>query len=237
MNSGASVTRAVLAALARFRGADRLYSLTLDAAPAELVVERWHGWEALSAGYEWWVDALSVDAHLPLHDLIGEPATLWTRTAGGGRLPRSGLVREAGCVGSDGGLARYRLCLVPWTWLLTQGRHSRVFQERGVLEILGTVLTGYTPWAAWQLSDEVGPFLEGAVRRSYCVQYRESDFDFVSRLLAEEGLGWRIEEDPDAAAHPLDELPRDVQPEPDAAHADDRPGRGHPPGGRRWPGS
>src|SRR5690606_1529487 len=67
------------------------------------------------------------------------------------------------------------------------------------LEILGTVFGDYAPWAAWQVSDEVGPFLEGAPRRSYCVQYREIDFDFVSRLLAEEGLGWRIAEDPDAA--------------------------------------
>ncbi|SKA07867.1 type VI secretion system Vgr family protein [Novilysobacter spongiicola] len=201
MDSLNPVATAALAALARLRDSERLYSLQLPRMPAaRLVVDRWQGWESLSAGYEWWVDALSTDACLPLDELVGQNATLWTRTSTGGRLRRSGLVREAVQLGSDGGLARYRLCLVPWTWLLTQGRHSRVFQERGVLEILGTVFGDYAPWAAWQVSDDVGPFLEGAPRRSYCVQYRESDFDFVSRLLAEEGLGWRIEEDPDAAA-------------------------------------
>ena len=201
-NSGVTVARGVLAALARFTGATRLYALHLAGCPTELVVERWEGHEAVSNGYEWWVDVLSTNAHLPLEPIIGRRATLWTRGADGVRLPRTGLVREAACLGSDGGLARYRLCLVPWTWLLGQGRHSRVFQDRSVLEIVGEVLAAYAPLADWQVADGVGPFLAGEgmpapVRpRSYCVQYRESDADFLARLLAEEGLGWRLEEVP-----------------------------------------
>ena len=202
INSGVTVAREALAALSRFTGATRLYALDLQDCPTELVVERWQGHEALSSGFEWWVDVLSTDAHLPLDPMIGRRATLWTRMADGGRLPRSGLVREAACLGGDGGLARYRLCLVPWTWLLGQGRHSRVFQDMTVLEILAEVLAGYAPLARWQAADEVGPFLAGeglpapARPRSYCVQYRESDADFIARLLAEEGLGWRLEEVP-----------------------------------------
>ncbi|WP_148089658.1 type VI secretion system Vgr family protein, partial [Vulcaniibacterium tengchongense] len=118
----------------------------------------------------------------------------WTRLAGGGVASRSGLVREAACLGSDGSLARYRLCLVPWTWLLGQGRHSRVYQDRTVLQIVESVFAGYGALAAWQCAAEVGPFLARVRPRSYCVQYRETDLAFVSRLLAEEGLGWRLEE-------------------------------------------
>ncbi|KGM56566.1 type IV secretion protein Rhs [Lysobacter arseniciresistens ZS79] len=203
MNSGASVPAAALAALSRLDGADRLYSLDFERPPGAfgggLVVDRWHGWEALSEGFEWLVDLLSVDARLPLDGLVGQRATLWTRAADGSRIPRSGLVREAACIGSDGGLARYRVSLVPWTWLLTQGRHSRVYQDRGVVGIIESVFDAYAPYAAWQVGDEVGPFLDGARPRSYCVQYRETDFDFVSRLLAEEGLAWRIEEAEEAA--------------------------------------
>ncbi|MCE7031169.1 type VI secretion system tip protein VgrG [Lysobacter sp. GX 14042] len=201
-NSGVTVARAVLAALARYTGAHRLYALELADSPAELVVERWQGEEWLSGGYQWWVDVLCTDAGLPLEPMIGKRATLWTRLADGSRLPRSGLVREAACLGGDGGLARYRLCLVPWTWLLEQGRHSRVFQDMGVLEIVEAVLAGYAPLADWRVGDEVGPFLSGdglpaPVRpRSYCVQYRETDAGFLARLLAEEGLGWRLEEAP-----------------------------------------
>ncbi|WP_235318749.1 type VI secretion system Vgr family protein [Lysobacter sp. A03] len=171
-----------------------MYALSVGGASADLIVERWQGRESLSQGFEWWIDALSTDAGLDLDALLGQSATLSIRAADGGRIPRSGLIRQAECVGSDGGLARYRLCLVPWTWLLTQGRHSRVFQDRTVLEIVEAVFEDYAPLANWQVGDEVGPFLAEVRPRSYCVQYRETDFDFVSRLLAEEGLGCRLQE-------------------------------------------
>ncbi|MFD0740116.1 type VI secretion system Vgr family protein [Lysobacter koreensis] len=209
MNLAASTVQVVLAGLARFTDAQRLYALELGggAAGADLVVERWQGWDGLSSGFEWWVDALSLDAHLPLDDLLGQRATLWTRLADGSRCGRTGLVREAQCVGSDGGLARYRLCLVPWTWLLTQGRHSRVYQDKTVVQIVEAVFAAYAakqvplggaPLATWRWGDEVGPFLASVRPRSYCVQYRETDAAFVNRLLAEEGLGSRLEENPDA---------------------------------------
>lgn len=189
----------VLAALARYTDAERLYAFELDGlAAGTLTVERWQGWESLSAGFEWQVDLLSTDARLPLDELLGKRARLLTRGVDGSRIPRSGLVREAECVGSDGGLARYRLTLVPWTWLLGQGRHSRVFQDKSVIEIVEAVFDDYTPLTSWQVGDEVGPFLSQVPPRSYTCQYRESDFDFVSRLLAEEGLGWRLQESVDA---------------------------------------
>ena len=197
---GAFGAAAQLAALVGIDDATRLYRLELEDTPAPLVVERWHGRERLSGDFQWTVDLLSTDAALPIDDWLGKPATLHTRLADGGLIPRSGLVREAACLGADGGLARYRLALVPWTWLLTQGRHSRVFQDRSVAEIVEAVFTGYAPLAAWRLGDEVGPFLAQARPRSYCVQYRETDAAFVRRLLAEEGLGWRLEEDPEAPA-------------------------------------
>ncbi|HRO28350.1 MAG TPA: phage late control D family protein, partial [Luteimonas sp.] len=190
----------MLAALARYAGADRLYGLEGKAIPADCAVERWQGWEQLSLGFEWWVDVLSSDASWDLQALLGNCATLTTRLADGDSARRSGVIREASCLGGDGGLVRYRLCLVPWTWWLTQGRHSRVFQDQTVIGIAEAVFAGYAPLAQWQLSDEVGPFIAQAHPRSYCVQYRESDFDFVSRLLAEEGLGWRWEEDESAPA-------------------------------------
>ena len=102
------------------------------------------------------MDAMhSVFAALPLDEFLGQRSTLWTRGADGARIPRSGLVREATCIGADGGLTRYRLCLVPWTWLLTQGRHSRVLQDRTVLQSAETVFNDYAPLATWQVGEEV----------------------------------------------------------------------------------
>ena len=195
----AIAARTALARLARIDDATRLYRLDL-ASDAPLLVERWQGEERLSDGFEWQVDVLSTDAGLALDGWLGRPARLLTRLANGGEAVRSGLVREAVLLGADGGLARYRLHLVPWTWLLTQGRHSRVFEDRSVVEIVESVFAGYAPLARWTVGDEVAGFLADARPRSYCVQYRESDYAFVSRLLAEEGLGWRIEEDAEAPA-------------------------------------
>ncbi|WP_159093177.1 type VI secretion system Vgr family protein, partial [Xanthomonas fragariae] len=138
--------------------------------------------------------SLSTQANLPLEAWLGRRATLYTRLADGGESPRTGLIHEAYELGSDGGLARYRVGLVPWTWWLSQGRHSRVFQERTLVQIVEAVFADYAPMASWQWSDEVSGFLAQARPRSYCVQYRESDLDFVQRLLAEEGLGWRLQE-------------------------------------------
>jgi len=194
-----------LAALTRFAGGDRLYTLETDALDAsQWAVERWQGSESLGPGdgpgYEWRVDLLSVDAHLPLDRMLGKRATLWTLLADGTRQPRSGLISQAQCLGSDGSLARYRLSLVPWTWLLLHGRHSCVHQDRSVVQIVDAVFARYAPWAQWRWSGEVAAFLAQVRPRSYCVQYRETDMAYVSRLLAEEGLGWRFEEDGEGPA-------------------------------------
>ncbi|MQS41889.1 type VI secretion system tip protein VgrG [Xanthomonas translucens pv. translucens] len=171
----------------------RLYRLQLPGGDVQ-VVERWSGSERLSEGFVWWVDVLSTQAGLSLEAWLGRRATLYTRLADGGESPRTGLIHEAYELGSDGGLARYRVGLVPWTWWLSQGRHSRVFQERTLVQIVEAVFADYAPMASWQWSEEVTGFLAQARPRSDCVQYRESDLDFVQRLLAEEGLGWRLQE-------------------------------------------
>ena len=60
---------------------------------------------------------------------------------------------------------------------------NRVWQDKPVLDIVKAVFDNYTAHAAWGVSDEVAPFMQEARDRSLCTQYRESDYDFVSRLL------------------------------------------------------
>ena len=57
------------------------------------------------------------------------------------------------------------------------------------------VFTAYTDYASWRFTSDAVQLLSAVRPRSYCVQYRESDFDFVQRLLAEEGLGYCFVED------------------------------------------
>src|SRR5690606_27799224 len=135
-----------LASLVGIDDATRWYRMELPQG-TNLLVERWGGQETLSQGFAWWVDLRATAATLDLDEWLGRPAKPITRLADGSDCVRSGLVREAACIGSDGGLARYRLCLVPWTWLLPQGRHSRVFQDRSVAEIVEAVFADYAPVA------------------------------------------------------------------------------------------
>lgn len=189
----------VLAATSSMEDASRPHRIELDAA-GTVLVDRWWGKEELSDGFEFWVEVLAGSAHLDTAAWLGTVATLVSRQACGTEARRSGIVHQAACIGADGGLARYRLCLVPWTRQMHHGHRSRVFQERALPDILQRVFDGYAADAAWRVSEEVANVLATLPVRSYCVQYRESDMGFVQRLLSEEGLGWCVVEDDDAPA-------------------------------------
>ncbi|MGY0611393.1 type VI secretion system Vgr family protein [Luteimonas sp. A501] len=97
-------------------------------------------------------------------------------------------------LGSNGGLARYGLVIEPWLALLRQRVDSYAFQDKSVVEIIEDVFADYAEAGAlvpawrWELRDRsVYP------KRSLTTQYAESDFDFVQRLLAEEGIAYWFE--------------------------------------------
>ncbi len=191
-------TNTIVDALAAFTSATRLYELTIgEGEDSSLLVEAFAADEQLQAIGARDIIALSTSAHVPLASLLGQPASLLISLIDGTRTPFSGYISAAAMLGSNGGLARYRLRVTPWLWLLTQVRNSRVWQDKSVPAIVDEVLQAYAPHALWRWSDEVASFMQDAGERSYCCQYRESDFDFVRRLLTEEGLAWRFEEHED----------------------------------------
>ena len=195
-----SLSQQVTAALAEFSSASRLYELVIDdgrATPAggSLLVEAFAASDCLQEIGARNVIVLSTSAHVELDALLGEPAALEVCLADGRRERFAGEISEVAMLGSDGGLARYRIRILPWLWRLGQVRNSRVWQDKRMIDIVDAVFAPYLPLARWRWSEEAGPFMHGALPRSYCCQYRETDLDFVSRLLAEEGLCWRFEQD------------------------------------------
>lgn len=185
----------VLTALSEFSSRTRLYELKLqDGADAGLLVETFAADEQLQGIGTRDVIALSTRANIAHSSLLGQAACLEVSLADGTRAGFSGYVSQVATLGSDGGLSRYRLRLSPWLWLLSQVRNSRAWQDSSVVEIIDSVFVQYQPHAQWVWSGDVIAFMADAVRRSYCCQYRETDFDFVTRLLTEEGLAWRFEE-------------------------------------------
>lgn len=141
------------------------------------------------------IDCLSTSAQLSLKALIGEQMSLRLMCADGRYRTWHGYVAEAAQLGADGGLARYRLQLVAFTHFLGLRHDTRVFLGERADEILTTVLRAY-PQANFRL--ELSPeALEAAPRRGTTTQYRESDAEFVQRLLAEEGWNWRLDHSDD----------------------------------------
>ncbi len=123
----------------------------------------------------------SLGTALDLDTLIGRPAELVATPPSGPARHVHGIVASATFEGIDLQSHRYRLTLRPWLWLATRSSDVRIFQQKTVKAMVETVLQPYGPQLSWSL--------EGSYRaREYCVQYRESDFNFVSRLLEEEGI-------------------------------------------------
>jgi len=190
-----TLTDQIFAALAEFSSASRLYQLKIGAnQETSLLVEAFLADDAVQEVGTRDVIALSTDACLELDNLLSQSAVLEICLANGMRERFAGEICEAAMLGSDGGLARYRIRLSSWLWRLGQVRNSRVWQDKSVIEIVDAVFEPYQPRARWRWSDDVRPFLAEVSPRSYCCQYRESDLDFVRRLLAEEGLCWRLEQ-------------------------------------------
>ena len=171
----------------------RLLRLT---APSDLLAECVRGEEAIGKPYVFDISALSTDAAIPLKSLIGQPVLLELVTSAGPHAlrPFHGHVTAVELLGSNGGLARYKLRMEPWTAFLTQNRDSRIFQDLSVCDILDAVLGSWqgqgklVPEWRFELADRsIYP------KRSLCTQYQESDWAFAERLMAEEGLFYYYE--------------------------------------------
>lgn len=202
---------ALSSVLASWTSAQRLYNVEGEGQLSDLMVERFSLVDAISEPFQLQLHTLCVHNRIRLQGLLGQRITLLATLADGTRHRRSGLVFEARDGGADGGLVRHQLLIHPWLALLAHTRASRVWQDKTLIQILDDVLgaEAYQAHAAWRWgetgadgeTEDLAAFLargpNGGVR-TYCVQYRESDLSFLQRLLAEEGLGWRVEETDDA---------------------------------------
>lgn len=191
-----------ISALVQFGSATRLYELKLEDEGAGLgsgglLVEAFAARDLVQGVGMRDVIALSTNAGIDLHTLLGRAASLEVSLADRSRASFAGEISEMAMLGSEGGFARYRIRISHWIWRLAHLHNSRVWQDRAVTDIIDEVFDAHAPVARWRWSEDAISFMGGALPRSYCCQYRETDLAFVERLLAEEGLGWRFEHDAD----------------------------------------
>ena len=171
-----------------------LHAHSADFPLTHMVVERFQGSEAVNSLYSLRIDILTAWANFAPTALLGHELSLALLQADGSHRQWHGLVTQCSALGGDGGLARFRLTLQPWLKQLDQQRNNAVYTNQTTLEIISDVFATY-PIANYAIENTA----ELPVYPTR-VQYRESDLNFVLRLLAEEGLNYRFEHDQGAAS-------------------------------------
>ncbi|MGV8921465.1 MAG: type VI secretion system Vgr family protein, partial [Pseudomonas sp.] len=163
--------------------------ITLQTAMPEVFLpERFKLVEAVNQEMELRLDCLALKPYMDTSDLLGRPLSLQLSVADGSRRQWQGVVTEVESMGFDGGLARYRILAGTWLSLLKHRRNTLIFQDLDALGIVAQVFADY-PQANWQTR----MIRQTLPKHPRCTQYRESDFQFIRRILAEEGLSFRFE--------------------------------------------
>lgn len=151
------------------------------------------GNEGLSTLFSFELDLLSENLSIAFQDIIGKNVTVSVTLADGEKRFFNGIVSRfsqgsgGGEAGGDPRFSSYTATMVPWLWLLTRTADSRIFQKLSVPDIVEKIFgeKGFSDYK--MLLDD------SYEKRDYCVQYRETDFNFISRLLEEEGIFYFFE--------------------------------------------
>ncbi len=166
------------------------FTFTVEQTGTEMRVVSFNGNESLSRVYGYTVK-VAVDEHgLVAEDLLGKPCLL-TLYANDGELARyvHGIVNSVALDGFKGKNSLWFVEVVPSVSLLGYGANSRIFQNKTTPEIIEEVLK-----TSGVAADKFRVSLQGKYQpREYCVQYRESDWAFIERLMADEGIYYFFE--------------------------------------------
>ncbi|MGH9558197.1 MAG: type VI secretion system Vgr family protein, partial [Bryobacteraceae bacterium] len=152
-----------------------------------LLLENVDGEEAISRPFEYRLDLVSENDSIDPASLIRQPVHVEIDLASGDKRYIHGRVAEFRQLGRRDTLTCYRAVIRPWLWFLSLWSDCKIFQNKAVPDIVEQIFKdrGFTDFT---------PKLYGSyATRDYCVQYRESTLDFISRLLEDEGIFYYFE--------------------------------------------
>jgi len=161
-----------------------------------LVLKSFSGAEGLGELFEFHIDALSEQENIDFDQALGQACTIKLKTYQQKERFFCGILTDAQWAGRDpqyfsdkDKYYSYRLVLRPWFWLLAHRADCRIFLDKKVTEIIQDVFTkaGFSNGTDFKLPSGSYDKIE------YCVQYRETDFAFVSRLMEQYGIYYFFE--------------------------------------------
>lgn len=156
--------------------------MTIDGQPKNFLIKRAVVRDGLSKLTETTVEFLSKSKKVQLKDVLGKILTIHMDAGDTGPRLFAGTVVSVETLGFRDGYTHLSAEVRPVTWMLTKSTDCRIFQDKNVKDIISDILhdRGVTKFE-FRLN-------ESYETREYCVQYRETDFDFISRLMEEEGM-------------------------------------------------
>jgi type VI secretion system secreted protein VgrG len=147
-----------------------------------LLLRGFTGAEAISQLFHFDLDLLSESDSIKFGDVVGKNVTLRIFDANGAERYWNGFINRFAQGSQNGRFTIYHAQVVPWLWFLSRTADCRIFQNKKVPEIIQQIFTdlGFKDFELRLYGD--------FSKRDYCVQYRETDLNFVSRLMEEEGI-------------------------------------------------
>ena len=169
----------------------RLIRIATPLGGDELLIKGFRGHEEISRLFQFELSLLSHNHSIDFKKVIGGNVTVSILLENGEERFFNGIVasfsQNSGNVqveGSGAVFSQYTATIVPWLWLLTKTADLRIFQNKSSIDIIEQIFTEKG------LSDYTKKLNGTYHPRTYCVQYRETDFSFISRLMEEEGISY-----------------------------------------------
>lgn len=186
---------------------DRPFRLKTPLGDDVLLLESFEGYERISTPYRFVLRALSENPNIDMKGLLYKPVVVTILLEDNSERHIHGNIKRMRLAEFNADyLAAYEIEVVPWLWFLTLFTDCRIFQNKSVKEIIEGVFTdrGFSDYE-WKLQGSYP-------KRDYCVQYRETDFNFVSRLMEDEGIFYYFKHDQSAVKLVLTDANQQLEP-------------------------
>jgi type VI secretion system secreted protein VgrG len=152
-----------------------------------LLLRGFSGQESLSQLSAFELDLLSKDPEIKFEDIIGKRMTLRVTLSEDKNRYFNGFISRFVQTGAQTGMPNYRATMVPWLWFLTKTTDCRIFQNKTIPDIIQQICKEYG-------FTDIKTKLQATYEpRDYCVQYRETDYNFVARLMEQYGIFYFFE--------------------------------------------
>lgn len=167
--------------------ANTYFSLSTPLGADNLLLRAFRGEESLSSPFHFSLDMLSESSDIDFSQVVGKSVTISITASNSATRYINGLMTRFVQAGTSNGLTAYFGEIRPWFWMLNLASDQRIYQAKSTIDIVKALFAelGYTDYR----DATTGTY----TARDYCVQYNETAFDFVSRLLEEEGIHYFFE--------------------------------------------